>query len=94
MTFRSTPEKAADFLAALRDNAERSVATEPGCQRFDVCRDPKDPARFFLYEIYDGAAAFAAHKTMPHYNEFNRRVAGWTVEKTVSNFLLDGGAAS
>lgn len=90
--FRAAPDKAAAFLAALRDNATRSVAEEQGCQRFDVCRDPKDPARFFLYEIYDGASAFAAHKNTPHYHDFNRRVADWTEEKTVTTFLLDDGA--
>ena len=59
--FRSAPDKATDFLAALRENAAASVRDEPGCLRFDVCTDPDDPTRVFLYEIYTDAAAFEAH---------------------------------
>lgn len=92
VTFRSEPEKSAEFLAALRENAALSVSDEPGCQRFDVCRNPKEPAEFFLYEVYDDAAAFAAHKATPHYRDFNRQVGEWTVEKSVSTFVLDEGA--
>ena len=32
-----------DFAAAIAENARASLAIEPGCHRFDVCRDPADP---------------------------------------------------
>jgi quinol monooxygenase YgiN len=38
----------------------------PGCRQFDVCRDPLDPALFFLYELYDDEAAIQAHLDSPH----------------------------
>ena len=88
--FRSAPEHTGDFLTALRENARASLEVEPGCQRFDVCRDPKDQSRFFLYEIYDDAAAFQAHKASPHYGTFSERIESWTEHKAVAMFRLDG----
>ena len=88
VTFRAVPERAEDFLTALRDNARASVKREPGCLRFDVCTSPEDPAHVFLYEIYIDRAAFDAHLTTPHFLEFNDLVADWTAEKVVQTFEL------
>ncbi len=62
------------FLEETRRNHEGSVR-EPGNLRFDVLRDPADPARFILYEAYADGAAAAAHKQTPHYLHW-REVCG------------------
>ncbi len=56
-----------EFLAAITANAEASVRDEPGCHRFDVSAVEGDENRFVLYELYDDAAAFEAHKQAPHF---------------------------
>jgi (4S)-4-hydroxy-5-phosphonooxypentane-2,3-dione isomerase len=61
------PESREEFLAAITDNAAASVRDEPGCHRFDVCSVDADANRFVLYELYDDAEAFAAHKRAPHF---------------------------
>ena len=48
----------ANHAAVVIANARASVEHEPGCSQFDVCVDPKDKSRIFLYEIYDDRAAF------------------------------------
>jgi len=53
-------EHLAAFHAAMVENARLSRETEPGCRQFDVCLDPKDATRYFLYELYDDEAAFQA----------------------------------
>ena len=58
------------FLDLVTENAARSLADEPGCRRFDVCVSPDRPGEVLLYEIYDDAAAFETHKSMPHYHGF------------------------
>ena len=63
------------FGAAINDNARASLATEPGCRQFDVCRDPTDPALFFLYEVYDDEAAFQAHLRTAHFAAMERASA-------------------
>ena len=61
------PEDRDEFLAAITTNAEASVREEPGCHRFDVTAVEGDGNRFVLYELYDDAEAFEAHKQAPHF---------------------------
>jgi (4S)-4-hydroxy-5-phosphonooxypentane-2,3-dione isomerase len=61
------PEDRDEFLAAITANAAASVRDEPGCHRFDVIAVEGDENRFVLYELYDDAAAFEAHKRAPHF---------------------------
>ena len=56
-----------EFLAGMTANAASSVRDEPGCLRFDVCSVDGDENRFLLYELYEDAEAFAAHKLAPHF---------------------------
>jgi autoinducer 2-degrading protein len=61
------PEGREEFLAGITTNAEASVRDEPGCHRFDVSAVEDEPNRFVLYELYEDAAAFEAHKQAPHF---------------------------
>ena len=61
------PEDRDEFLAAITTNAAASVRDEPGCRRFDVTAVEGDGNRFVLYELYDDAEAFEAHKRAPHF---------------------------
>lgn len=82
-------EAAAQFLTRVRQQAADSLEKEPGCRRFDVCTDPADPARVFLYELYDDEAAFGAHQQMPHYHAFTADVTPWIADKKVDRWALD-----
>jgi autoinducer 2-degrading protein len=68
------PEDRDEFLAAITANAEASVRDEPGCHRFDVTAVEGDDTRFLLYELYDDAEAFEAHKQASHFRAW-REVA-------------------
>jgi (4S)-4-hydroxy-5-phosphonooxypentane-2,3-dione isomerase len=61
------PERREEFLAGMTANAEAAVRDEPGCLRFDVSSVAAEPNRFFLYEPYTDAEAFAAHKASSHF---------------------------
>ena len=63
------------FLDAITQNAERSVADEPGCRYFDVTVDTADDHHFVFYELYDDQAALDAHRAAPHFAVW-RRAAG------------------
>lgn len=82
--FKIKPEHTAAFREAITINARASVADEPGCSQFDVCADPQDGTRLFLYEIYDNLAAFEAHLRTPHYAVFDKLSAPMVEAKTVS----------
>ena len=71
------------FERAIVENARASREGEPGCRQFDVCRDPADAAKFFLYELYDDEAAVQAHLRAPHFLQMNEATTPWVEEKTV-----------
>lgn len=75
------------FATAIADNARASREREPGCRQFDVCRDPDDPALFFLYELYDDAAAVKAHLQAPHFRQMDALTAPWVAAKSVRRLL-------
>ena len=77
------PGRREEFLSGMAANAEASVRDEPGCLRFDVCSVADDENRFVLYELYTDAAAFAAHKTTPHFAQW-RTVAQQVVVSQVN----------
>jgi quinol monooxygenase YgiN len=81
--FRIRPEFVTAFEAAIDENARLSRETEPGCRRFDVCRDPADPALFFLYELYDDGAAIDAHLHSSHFLSMDSATRDWVAAKTV-----------
>ncbi|MFL9925412.1 putative quinol monooxygenase [Herbaspirillum lusitanum] len=79
--FLIKPQHAEDFAVAILKNARASAANEPGCRQFDVCRDPDDACRFFLYELYDDHAAIEAHRSAPHYLAMQKEVGDWIVQR-------------
>jgi (4S)-4-hydroxy-5-phosphonooxypentane-2,3-dione isomerase len=90
VTFRIRPEHIAAFAEAIATNARSSLEVEAGCQRFDVCRDPKDDSLFVLYEIYDDEAAIEAHVRSAHYQGFDALTARWVLSKAVQRLVLPG----
>lgn len=67
--FTLKPGSHAAFDAIIREHARRTLAEEPGCERFDVLqpvgRAGRDEGRVMLCEVYRDAAAFDAHARNP-----------------------------
>lgn len=89
VVFEVDAKHADDFHRAMQQQASNSLAREPGCKRFDVCVDPKSPARVFLYEVYDDEPAFQAHLESRHYAAFSETIEPWLVSKSVRTWWLD-----
>lgn len=79
-TYRAAPAAAqavADLLARHATASEQ----EPGCRQFSAHQALEDPTRFFLYETYDSAEAFAAHRKTEHFRQ--------NIEKTLAPLLTE-----
>lgn len=76
---RVLPDHLDAFLDAMAANHAGSVR-EPGNLRFDVLRDPADPAHFLIYEAFVDADAAGAHKSTAHYLAWRDRVAPMMAE--------------
>jgi autoinducer 2-degrading protein len=57
------------YLAALKENGAASVK-EPGCHEFDITVAQKDPNHVLIVEVYDDAAAAAAHRETDHFKKY------------------------
>ena len=79
---RVQPEVIVPFRERLMRHARTSVEREPGCHRFDVHQETKDPALFFLFELYADEVALEAHRASEHYLQFRQDVKDWVVERT------------
>lgn len=64
------PEHLDQFLAAIKENSERTFTDEPGCVYFDVTQDIKNPTHFVFYELYKDEAAIEAHRAAPHFSKW------------------------
>lgn len=84
--FKLQPAHYEAFLQATLKNARTSLASEPGCQQFDVCAGGAGSCQVFLYEVYRTAAAFQAHLVMPHFLQFSAQTSAWVIDKTVQVF--------
>ena len=91
VTVRVKPEHLAEFLPAARHNAERAVADEPGCLRFDIIQDRDDKHLFRFYEVYQDDAALASHRQTRHFKKYIESSAPWMAvpaERTISDTVL------
>ena len=70
------------FVEAMKKQAYNSLYNEDGCLQFDVCQDPDDKRRIFLYEVYKDKDAFDVHLKTDHFHEFNKTVSPWTASKS------------
>lgn len=84
--FEVKPDHTEEFLPLMMENAHASVTTEPGCQQFDVCVNDSDPAKVFLYEVYDDRAAFEAHMATDHFAAFGKSADHMFADKRIETF--------
>lgn len=77
VTVQIKPEHRAEYLEAVRHDAEHSEKDEPGCLRFDVSQDKDDSNRFYYYEVYKDEAALEAHRQTPHFKLYAEKVQAW-----------------
>ena len=85
--FNVKNEHAASFRKAVLQQAHNTLSSESDCHRFDVCVDPKDDTRVFLYEIYTDENAFQEHLQSDHFSKFNEIVKDWLGRKSIQTWV-------
>ena len=89
--FRLKPGTFDRFRKLIVENARASLRNEAGCRQFDVVIPNGDSDRVVLYEIYDDAAAFDAHKRTPHFAAFDSESVSFVSTKAVTLGQVDDG---
>ena len=82
-----------EFRTAMLNQARNSLEREPGCEVFEVCVDPEDARRTFLYEVYTDEEAFKAHLASAHFRDFDATVGPWVESKDVAIWQREAPAA-
>lgn len=86
VTFVIKDEFAELFKEEMSRQARKCLAMEEGCLQFDVGRDPENPNRFFLYELYADQSAFDTHRQTDHFAEFGQLVKDWIAERYLATW--------
>ncbi len=81
--FTVGPKHVEAFHQAVQQQAQNSLTLEADCHQFDVCVDPQNRERLFLYETYTDEAAFKTHLASEHYLNFDATVRDWLKSKAV-----------
>ncbi len=87
-THRIKAEHLEEYLASMRVYAAVCVA-EPGCVRYEVLQDLAEPTIICLYEVFQDAEAFAAHRSSEHHGRWMARSAGWREVNPMARHELD-----
>ena len=61
--------EAEEVARALRE-LEAPTLAEPGVIEWRAHRDPDDPGTFFVFEVYQDAAAYQTHADTAHFQEW------------------------
>ncbi len=76
--FQVKPDCLNQFMTESLLDSQGSVGYEPGCLRFDVAQDEKDPNVVYFYEVYRDEAAFQAHTEQPHFFRWRDATKDWS----------------
>lgn len=89
VTIEVVPGRADDLIAALEFNAAGS-RQEPTCRKWEWSRHISEPDKFAIYELYDDAEAFAAHKASEHFAEWRKMIEGVIAHKEAGQYEVLG----
>ncbi|HYZ31654.1 MAG TPA: putative quinol monooxygenase [Crenalkalicoccus sp.] len=85
--FRIRPGQHAAFDAIIRDHARKTLAEEPGCERFEVFQPVNngvpDLSRLMLVEVFRDQAAFEEHGRNPRLAEVRQAYAPMIEARTL-----------
>jgi len=68
--------KTAEFEKVFADLAEKVLASEPGCKRYELCRSTVNPATYVVVENYVDQAAIDHHGKTPYFLEAFGKMGG------------------
>jgi autoinducer 2-degrading protein len=77
VTWQIKPEFVEAYEEMMKWHIAATRSSEPGCLRFDICRDNNQPRTYHLYEIYADDAAMEAHAKSPTLPTVREKIGVW-----------------
>ena len=75
-TFTVKKNKIEEFQTGTLELQNASLNTDKGCIEYKFHQLADNPASFFVYEIWENAAAFDAHAASSHFKKFAQLLDG------------------
>ena len=79
-TVEVTPEQRTQVLPLLMAHRARCLKNEPGTLQFEAMLPREDDSRILIYEVYQDAAAFEAHRNAPSRAQWLEETTGMDVK--------------
>jgi quinol monooxygenase YgiN len=86
VTFVVKKEHIDQFEEVIKTQATNSITREAECLQFDVCFDPADRSRVFLYEVYTDEAALETHRNTGYFLKYTETVKDWIISKSAQQY--------
>ena len=71
------------FVAAAKDNAAAALK-DPGVREINIAVSQNDPHHLLSFEVYDNAAALAAHEATDHFKAYQAATADMVTNRAVT----------
>jgi quinol monooxygenase YgiN len=79
------PAEVDKYLTAVKELGAASVK-EPGFRQLFITRSQKDPNHVLLFELWDNAAAHAAHINTDHFKKYQEITGNMIAKRDVRTF--------
>ena len=56
-----------EYLTVTKELVEKTNVLDPGCIRYELCRDVSDPLRFVMLEEWENQESLDAHMKAAHF---------------------------
>jgi len=87
--FTIKEEFVSQFRDRIKQQAEDSLTKEPDCHQFDVCFDPNDKTKCFLFQKYTDEAAIEFHRATEYFKDFGTQIKPWVEAKSAKVLTCD-----
>ena len=62
-------ESVGEYLVVAKELVEKTNALDPGCVKYELCRDVNDPLRFVMLEEWENQSLLDEHLKSSHFVE-------------------------
>lgn len=68
-----------NYRAALREQMNAAIKSEPGVLSYTAVADKKDPGLIIIFEVYASPEAYQSHIQAPHFRKYKETVKDWVL---------------
>ena len=83
-TLEIDPQRLAEYRAAVAEQIEAAVGSEPGVLTLHAVADRDNPCRITVFEIYRDRQAYERHLKAPHFLAYKARVEAMVTSLTLT----------